>query len=210
MDECTVRTYELSGGETCLDFTNTVSGSRHHNPKEYLRNYADLLEWSRQTGILTGEQQRRLQQLAESQPEQADEVYQRAVNLREALYRIFSAVVAEEKPLPEDTVIVNQELAAGSHRLQLEQGPHGFHWSWKDPADRLDAMLGAIAHSAALLLNSSELSQVRECASEDCTWLFMDRTKNHSRLWCDMRTCGNKSKVRRFRKRKREESAAPQ
>jgi predicted RNA-binding Zn ribbon-like protein len=60
-----------------------------------------------------------------------------------------------------------------------------------------------VARSAAELLISPERACVRECASETCTWLFVDTTKNHSRRWCDMNSCGNRYKVRKFRAKPR-------
>ncbi|MGA2590961.1 MAG: CGNR zinc finger domain-containing protein [Bryobacteraceae bacterium] len=37
-----------------------------------------------------------------------------------------------------------------------------------------------------------------------CGWMFLDTTRNRSRQWCDMRDCGNRAKVRRFREKRRE------
>ncbi|MGE3889659.1 MAG: CGNR zinc finger domain-containing protein, partial [Vicinamibacterales bacterium] len=39
----------------------------------------------------------------------------------------------------------------------------------------------------------------RACAAQDCRWWFVDETKNRSRRWCDMKICGNREKLRRFR-----------
>jgi predicted RNA-binding Zn ribbon-like protein len=30
----------------------------------------------------------------------------------------------------------------------------------------------------------------------NCQWLFIDRSKNRSRTWCDMAVCGNRAKAR--------------
>jgi predicted RNA-binding Zn ribbon-like protein len=46
---------------------------------------------------------------------------------------------------------------------------------------------------------SSDLERIRSCAATTCAWLFLDTTKNRTRRWCDMKTCGNREKVRRFR-----------
>lgn len=205
MEELPVLEYELTGGELCLDFTNTVGGSRHHKAIEYLRNYNDLLEWSRQVGIITPEEQDHLRREAASHPEEAAQVYQRAIRLREALYRIFSNLAGGGQPAREDVSILNEELAGGMPSIQILPDPQGFQWGWKEAAGRLDAMLAPVVHSAAKLLTSSDLERVRECASDACTWVFLDRTRNHSRQWCDMRSCGNVSKVRRYRQRKREQ-----
>jgi predicted RNA-binding Zn ribbon-like protein len=64
-------------------------------------------------------------------------------------------------------------------------------------------MLWPVVRSAAELLTSDELGRVRECAADNCAWLFLDRSKNRSRRWCDMAVCGNRDKVRRFRQRSR-------
>jgi len=48
---------------------------------------------------------------------------------------------------------------------------------------------------------NDELSRVRECANQECHWLFVDRSRNRSRRWCDMAICGNVMKVRRFRQK---------
>src|ERR687888_470126 len=71
-------------------------------------------------------------------------------------------------------------------------------WSWADAAVRLDAPLWPLVRLAAELLVGPELERVRECAAGDCRWLFLDTSKNRSRRWCDMKSCGNRAKVRRF------------
>jgi len=56
-----------------------------------------------------------------------------------------------------------------------------------------------------LLTSSQRLNQVRQCRGDNCGWLFVDGSKNHSRRWCDMRDCGNRAKVRRHRLKQRRE-----
>jgi predicted RNA-binding Zn ribbon-like protein len=78
-----------------------------------------------------------------------------------------------------------------------------FEWEWPGVALDLDRVTWWVARSAAELLTSKNLTFVRECASYDCGWLFLDTTKNRSRRWCDMRTCGNRAKSRRHYERRR-------
>ena len=78
-----------------------------------------------------------------------------------------------------------------------------FEWGWPDSVLGLDRVSWWVARSAAELLTSQDLTFVRECASYDCGWLFMDATKNRSRRWCDMRVCGNRAKSRRHYERRR-------
>jgi len=84
---------------------------------------------------------------------------------------------------------------------RLTRQGDGFHWALaRDVA--LDRPLWPIARSAVELLTSDdEVRLVRECASATCEWLFVDRTRNHSRRWCDMNDCGNRAKQKRLRER---------
>ncbi|MBZ9813232.1 CGNR zinc finger domain-containing protein [Mesorhizobium sp. CA7] len=59
---------------------------------------------------------------------------------------------------------------------------------------------GAIAWSALDLLRGDELSRLKQCPPHDCRWLFIDRTKNGSRRWCEMNSCGNRAKKQSHRK----------
>ena len=43
--------------------------------------------------------------------------------------------------------------------------------------------------------------RLRHCANPSCGWLFVDELKNHSRVWCDMGTCGSRAKMTRYRRR---------
>lgn len=65
----------------------------------------------------------------------------------------------------------------------------------------MDKIVGAIAWSALDLFRGDELSRLKQCPPDDCHWLFIDRTKNGSRRWCDMATCGNRAKKQTYRKR---------
>ncbi|MCL4370559.1 MAG: CGNR zinc finger domain-containing protein [Chloroflexi bacterium] len=58
-------------------------------------------------------------------------------------------------------------------------------------------MLWPVARSAGELLTSSELGRVRKCAGYPCGRLFLDTSRNQSRRWCDMKSCGNLAKARR-------------
>ena len=62
-------------------------------------------------------------------------------------------------------------------------------------------VLWPVVWSAVRLLSSPELASVRKCAAPGCGWLFVDGTKNGSRRWCSMSVCGNRDKVRRYRRR---------
>lgn len=46
-------------------------------------------------------------------------------------------------------------------------------------------------------------TRVKACRGADCGWVFVDASRNSSRRWCEMATCGNRAKTTRFRSRHR-------
>jgi predicted RNA-binding Zn ribbon-like protein len=96
---------------------------------------------------------------------------------------------------------LNGELARTLGLARVMPAEGGYSWSWAE-GDALDDMLAPIARAAAdMLVDDAELSRVRICAADDCDWLFLDTTKNRSRQWCSMASCGNRAKARRHYQR---------
>jgi len=195
--------FELSGGRLCLDFANTVSKRPSDHPEELLNSYGDLVSWSQQAGLAAEREVRALLQGAKRHPATAAAVLERAIALREAIYRIFSAVAGERAARASDLATLNAALAEALPRLGIVPKGNRFAWEWTANGQRLDRMLWPVTQSAADLLTSRELPQVRECEAQNCGWLFMDRSRNRSRRWCDMKVCGNRAKARRHYERKR-------
>ena len=204
---------KLVGGRLCLDFINTVDGRKSDLPRkeshsvdshlvgDKLGEYSDLVEWSRHAGIITAKVAERLIHASKQNSSEAKDVLDRAITLREALYRIFKAVIAGRRPQAADLGALNNELLEARTHERMTHGANGFTWEWVDSEAALDRMLWSIAHSAAELLTSGDLSRLRECGGEECGWVFEDTSRNRSRHWCDMQDCGNLAKVRRYRTR---------
>ncbi len=203
--------YELSGGRLCLDFVNTVSGDRAGRTTERMASYADLVAWSRQAEVLDDAGARRLLADARRQPADAEAVHRDALALREALYRIFTAIAGGGEAPADDLARLSDHLArALSHRRIVRGGPACCALAWNDPPGALEAPLWRVAASAAELLTSgSDLSRVRQCGMHDtheCSWLFMDHTRARTRRWCSMKDCGNKAKARRHYERVKQDA----
>ena len=195
--------FDLTGGLLCLDFANTVDDRTDEHPQEHLVGYDDLVEWSKQAQVLSEQEARRLLEKAAKRVSEADSILKRAVEVREAIFRIFKAVAEERPPDNEDLVLLSTLVAEAQKHAQILPGTHGFHWDWVGTGSELDCMLWSVVQSAADFLTSDELDTVRVCASDTCNWLFIDTSKNHSRRWCNMKSCGNREKARRFYSRKK-------
>ena len=65
-----------------------------------------------------------------------------------------------------------------------------------------DRILWPVARSAGELLISDKLDRVRQCADDrGCGYLFVDTSRNRSRRWCSMESCGNRAKAHRHYQR---------
>jgi predicted RNA-binding Zn ribbon-like protein len=193
--------FELTAGELCLDFINTLD-DRPSAPKELINSYLDLLHFAEDANILDPAQIKALSKTCASGP--AQRALKRALELREALFAIFSANI-RQMPAPSHALdTLNQHLQAVADHLRLVERKRLFSWNFVD-VHFPEAILWPIARSAANLLASHRLQFVRACSAKRCGWFFLDTSKNHRRLWCDMKRCGNRAKVRRFYERQKRE-----
>ena len=194
-----VGAFEFSGGALCLDFVNTL-GDRPRRRNETLRAPSDLLEWGVAAGLLDpGDRQGPSGGATRS-------ALEHAVALREGLYRIFSARVGGRTPDRSDIDLLNGHLRPALTHLALEADDDGVHWDWAGSPGPVEQLLWSVARSAAELLTSSELDRIRECASDRCSWLFLDYSRSRRRRWCDMKTCGNRAKARRHYHRQKKKA----
>lgn len=191
--------FEFSAGALCLDFANTW-GYRLDPETDRLSGFDDLLEWALGAGIVTSGERHAFSDIARQMPSEAEKIYNRALALRETIFRIVSAAAAGRPPKGSDVEDFNRALTeAPRQRL----APGGECCRWECSGDRLDLgrMIWPVIRSAADLMTSAGVSRIRECGAPDCSWLFVDTSKGGRRRWCDMGTCGNRAKARRYYER---------
>jgi predicted RNA-binding Zn ribbon-like protein len=195
--------FELIGGDVSLDFLNTLDGRGSQEPKELLASYLDLTRFAEDAGILGYQQIDQLIENSRSNAESTKRALQAAIELREAMYAVFGAVL-QKKPVPPGPLyLLNQFVQDAARHMNLVPVRGSFEWKFDDALIDFEAPLWPIARAAADLLASDRLQFVRACAAKTCEWMFLDESKNHRRRWCDMAQCGNRAKVRRFYTRKK-------
>lgn len=194
---------QFIAGVLCLDLTNTIGGARNMPSEvDYLTSYADLLLWTREAGIVSETERQQLETQARENSAEASGILTRVRRLRETIYRIFSIHLDGGVISDTDLMLINEEIELCFHRSRIVRTSDGYAWGWSKELT-LDGMIAPIVRSVVDLLSTpAALDRIRECSSDNCTWLFLDDTKNRSRRWCDMKTCGNAHKVNRYRSRK--------
>lgn len=197
-ESTTLDDFEFIGGRLCLDFINTLSDRFRARPVEILNTYTDLLAWSQLAHILDAGQAEQLRSRAERDPILAAHWLAETKRARAVLVRILSTIAGGQAALVEEIRQFNRFLSETMVHLCLVPERTGFIWDWTDAGDHLDLPLWFVVRDAAELLTSPELRSLRMCASDDCDWLFLDTSKNHSRRWCAMKTCGNRAKAHNY------------
>jgi predicted RNA-binding Zn ribbon-like protein len=131
--------------------------------------------------------------------------YRRAIELREAIYRIFRSKMLSEAPRAAELLVLNEVLAAVPPRVRI--APSGGRLGWWTGATRSGPsdLLAPIAWSAADLMTGARAQRVRQCEdNKGCGWLFLDESRAGTRRWCSMGDCGNRAKARRHYLRSRQ------
>jgi predicted RNA-binding Zn ribbon-like protein len=196
-------TFRCPGGDLCLDFCNTGQGARGSRKTEWLGSYGELVSWLEGARAVTASQAQGFRRSAASQPDAAREVWQRAIRLREELYGVLEARAHGRDPDPASIATIQAEHLRTAALGQL-RWTGGCCCLALDPStSALDGALQPIVHAAVNLLTSARLDRLRRCGNSTCHWLFLDETRNRSRRWCEMASCGNLAKVRRHRQKAR-------
>jgi predicted RNA-binding Zn ribbon-like protein len=197
--------FEFIAGNCCLDFANTLDNRGDPHPKELLTEYSQLLRWGEESGLITRKTAERLRVAGQHSPARAQSTLHEAIQLREAIYHVFAAVAQRQSVPAAQLAILNKAIHNATQQLQIVRGNGGFTWDWISPDASLDSVLWPVARAAGELLTSEDLIFVGRCASDTCAWLFLDKTKNHRRRWCEMKVCGNRAKAKRYYERQKTE-----
>jgi len=203
-------TFHLSGGPVALDFANTLSWRRSASPIERLPEYGHLVEWARQSGILTAAAAEALVRSARRRPATATRILARAWALRESIYRLLAGLGAGRSPALADLRLLDREFHEALRHLHLTPTPAGVRLTWtRDAEPPLALPLWAAVRSAADVLVAANHRRLKTCPASNCGWLFLDTSRSATRRWCDMKVCGSRAKARAYYARRRSSRRLP-
>ena len=191
----------LVGGVLALDFANTAGARETASPIEHLLTAANVVAWAAHAGGIDAATTKRAASAAIADRYLARRLLRHAIQLRAAIYGVGAAIAHGAAPPQSDLGAlkdVAQRVMGAADLAPTAAGGYGFDFS-RAPIEA--ALLGPIAWSAIDLLATAPFERIKQCPAHDCGWLFLDTSKNNTRRWCDMATCGNRSKATRFRDR---------
>ena len=182
--------------DLALEFANTRYWRGRAEHTETLASLDDLLQWSADAAIPAAAIER-LHAWWQAHTRKGGQALHEAIELREAVYRIFRAVAEETAPATDDLDTLNRALAAAPARAQLVRNSGAYTWSLADLKLDVAALLAPVIWAAGDLLIQPARAKVRRCANDECVWLFLDDSKSGTRRWCSMSACGNRAKAHR-------------
>lgn len=194
--------FHITAGVLCLDFANTLSWRRSATPIERLATFDDLASWARQAGLISKIDEQRLRREAAVHPPRARRMLREARLLREAIFAVAAAVSERRRPAASEVAPLERWVQQAVVHSRLAGRERNYRWEPPAPTDRTRWILWRIALSAHALLTSADADRIGQCSGRDCRWLWVDRTRNKSRRWCDMAVCGNRAKARRHYQRR--------
>jgi predicted RNA-binding Zn ribbon-like protein len=184
-----------------LDFVNTDTAPASARG-DLLRDFGTLLRWLVDARVIDGDRAGGLSRRALLQPAAATATLVDARRVRSALRQLAEQGGTSGRTLEEAVVEINRVLgrSAGTRRLeQLEPGR--YVRVFVPTGDAFAGLMIPIVESAADSLALDELERVHRCADPRCPRVFLDTSRNGTRRWCDMGTCGNRAKAARHRAR---------
>lgn len=200
------RRYRIAAFEEdlCLAFANTRYWRGRATPMETLGDAASLRDWAARHGGADA-----ALVAATLRPDAEDAVLEAALEARECIHGVFAAVARGNEAAPSDLRRLAALLAAAPARDSMEWRSTDVAWRIQAPAC-VEALLAPVIWSAADLLARAGMRRILCCGNPQCLWLFLDRSKNGTRRWCDMAACGNRAKAARHYERTRRAASGDQ
>lgn len=189
--------------DLCLEFANSRFWRGTAEPTETLGKPEALAQWCAGNGAQQPETVQRIVALWRQEPALGERALREAIELREALYRLFGDVAGGNAPAAADLDRLNHALAQAPPRTELKRLDGGYAWHVAELKLTVPHLLAPVLWSAADLLVEPRLARVRQCGNPKCVWLFLDTSRAGNRRWCAMSMCGNRAKAQRHYLRSR-------
>jgi predicted RNA-binding Zn ribbon-like protein len=178
------------GGNKALDFANTIV---HHllDHKEYLTDPEKLGRWFE---LFFGASKKKSWT-------QRDLIF--CLELRKNTRALLLSQVENCKvSLYENTVTLNEQLSAmRAHPYFSVDETQKIKMEWTVDSAWPGSEIESLIKEFGEFFNKKDLDRLKICNNPNCSHFFYDISKNRTRLWCNMKTCGNIIKARKFYKK---------
>ena len=169
-----------------LDLRRFVEQGTPHTRHDELATTSQLEEWMRARRLL------------ESSARISAKEHQRVLALRDAMREYLQNAIAHRV---DSVATARLNACSVEFPLALKVSDDGQVRLWPAPGS---SQIGRVLAELQSLAETHRLHRLKMCASEECQWVFYDRSKPSNRRWCSSSLCGNRDKTRSYRRRRRE------
>jgi predicted RNA-binding Zn ribbon-like protein len=184
------------GGNHALNFINTSKKGSKGNHLQLLTDFASLLNWAEDTGLINWDTWLLLDTEQRNHPHEATLSYCTALSLRECMDELFNDLIMGRQVHPLVLSRFNTHAEAIHAHLRYEHGVTGLRLYWHNIHGDINLPLWLIIAEACQLLNSGASRDIKKCPA--CGSLFVDTSRRHNRVWCSPKTCGSLKKSQRY------------
>jgi predicted RNA-binding Zn ribbon-like protein len=181
--------------DAALDFANTLAW-RGSLREESLGNFESVLAWALAAAAAPARPTAALRKWFAAHAASRDAAYAEAIGIRETIYAILRSGAHRHSAPSQDLAALNCAIERAPGRIALDRIGDAIGWKIRVRPDA-PSILAPILWSAADIIAGADRERVRECANGRCLWLFLDDSKNGTRRWCSMQSCGNRAKAHR-------------
>ena len=184
-----------------LAFANTVEWRGAARPVEIFIGADAVIAFFADRGLIDPDEAAEARQRARHDAGWGERLARAARGLRDACYAALAAATAGGPPSAAELDALYAASGPLPPRPRLATDGVRLGWS-SDPRVPLEARLAAaVVASTTEILAGAKRARLKRCANPECGWLFVDDSKNATRRWCSMASCGNRAKAKRHYQR---------
>jgi len=195
--------FPLVGNQLSLDFVNTKI-AENGVPKDLLDGLADVAAWAVAVKLLDLSKAKKLATLWQEAGSR-DEL-EAVLRFRKVLHALVEEMARGESVTTPTLNAINRQLRKLNGYAEVVPSDEGFTKRFCLEIHAFSQLLASVAEAMVDLLCYGNLVYVKKCENPACVLYFYDGTKNHSRRWCSMKACGNRTKVAAFYQRQRQQA----
>jgi predicted RNA-binding Zn ribbon-like protein len=190
---------ELVGNHLVLDLVNTVAWRLDQDRlADRLPDGLAVIRWARFAGLLDDQEAADFSVVVTADSGIGHVVAQKVRTLREQLYRVLHPLTVGDEPESSDVEGLRRLFVDAWAQAQIASV---MPLRWSTASRTVLDLPVELTLAAGRLLEGEDPARLRQCRDEACGWLFLDRSKNGSRVWCSSADCGNRTRARRHHQR---------
>lgn len=193
--------FPMDGDIPVLQFINTLHRKATDGRRDYLKTYDDFLDWAYDAKIVEETEYNNLCFESYCYFPEAGKVFEQVISARGCINDLVVCLMSGLAPYPEAIANFNVYFEDVKMHTRLNMNGYGMLEVWVDTKDAIAAPLWYLIKAAQGFLTDTDGRYIKKCR---CGNLFIDRSRNGKKRWCNTTTCGGAYWSKEYYRRKKE------